>query len=83
MERTEKSLVGWNFGREFIYPSGVDSLLLRVLSRVYRHIFSLFPLPDSIARPIETMRRDFLLGGMGDELKFHLVNWMIVCTPIR
>jgi hypothetical protein len=26
--------------------------------------------------------RDFLWGGLGDEFKFHLVNWSKVCSPI-
>ena len=29
------------------------------------------------------IQRDFLWGGMGQDLKFHLVNWKQVCTPIR
>ena len=62
------------WGRLTLIKSTLSSLLTYFLS---------FPLPASIARPIETIQRDFLLGGMGDELKFHLVNWMIVCTPIR
>uniref|UniRef100_A0A2N9FMZ6 Uncharacterized protein n=1 Tax=Fagus sylvatica TaxID=28930 RepID=A0A2N9FMZ6_FAGSY len=30
-----------------------------------------------------TTKRDFLWGGMGDERKFHLVNWSQVCQPLK
>ena len=29
------------------------------------------------------MQRDFLWGGIGEEHKFHLVNWHTVCEPIK
>ena len=25
---------------------------------------------------------EFLMSGLGDEPKFHLVKWAIVCTPL-
>ncbi|XP_075645387.1 uncharacterized protein LOC142616412 [Castanea sativa] len=28
------------------------------------------------------LQRDFLWGGLGDEPKFHLVDWSSVCTPL-
>jgi hypothetical protein len=28
------------------------------------------------------LQRDFLWGGIGEEFKYHLVNWLKVCTPI-
>ena len=36
----------------------------------------------SIACRIEKIQRDFLWGGVGDEHKFHLVNWQQVCSPM-
>uniref|UniRef100_A0A2N9IJZ1 Reverse transcriptase domain-containing protein n=1 Tax=Fagus sylvatica TaxID=28930 RepID=A0A2N9IJZ1_FAGSY len=30
---------------------------------------------------VEKLQRDFLWGGMGDEVKHHLVGWDKVCTP--
>ena len=32
---------------------------------------------------IEKLHRDFLLGGMGDEFKHHMVGWDKVCTPVE
>ena len=36
----------------------------------------------SLASRLETIHRDFFLGGMVDDFKFHLVNWNIYCTPV-
>jgi hypothetical protein len=41
------------------------------------------PIPIAIAKRIESIQCDFLWGGMGEEFKFHLVNWRKVCSPIR
>jgi hypothetical protein len=29
---------------------------------------------------LEKLQRDFLWGGIGDEFKFHLVNWHTICS---
>jgi len=29
---------------------------------------------------LEKLQRDFLWGGVGDEFKFHLVNWRTICS---
>jgi hypothetical protein len=36
-----------------------------------------------VANRLETFQRDFLWNGIGDEAKFHLVNWKKICTPIK
>ncbi|KAG7990850.1 hypothetical protein I3843_02G045100 [Carya illinoinensis] len=43
---------------------------------------SLFTIPASVAARIEKLYRDFLWSGLGDEFKFHLINWDTVCRPI-
>ena len=35
-----------------------------------------------MANRIVKLQRKFLWGGLGDEPKFHLVKWAIVCTPL-
>jgi hypothetical protein len=37
----------------------------------------------SVAKKLERLQREFLWSGLGDETKFHLVNWHRVCTPIK
>ncbi len=34
------------------------------------------------ANRMEKLQRYFLWGGMGNEFKFHLVNWDTFCTPV-
>jgi hypothetical protein len=36
-----------------------------------------------VANRLDRLERDFLWGGIGDEVKFHLVNWNNICTPIK
>jgi hypothetical protein len=42
----------------------------------------LSPLPVSVANRIEKLQHDFLLGGLGEEFKYHLVSWSKVCSSI-
>jgi hypothetical protein len=36
-----------------------------------------------VAIMIEKLQRDFLYGGIGDELKFDLVNWLRICAMMK
>ena len=73
MERMEKRLVGWK--KLYLSKEGRLTLIKSTLSSLPSYYLSLFPLPMEIARRLEKLQRDFLWGGMGDEPKFHLVNW--------
>ena len=46
------------------------------------YMLSLFPIPTYVAKCIEKIQRDFLWRGKNDEVKFHLVEWEKVCSPI-
>lgn len=35
-----------------------------------------------VANRLDKIRKDFIWGGIGDETKFHLVNWNKICTPL-
>jgi len=43
----------------------------------------LSPIPVSVTTRLERLQQDFLWGGNGDEVKFHLVNWHKICTLIK
>jgi hypothetical protein len=66
----------------YLFKGGKVTLLKSTLSNLPTYFLSLFPLPASVANHIEKLYRDFLWGGLGDEFKFHLVNWSKVCSPI-
>ncbi len=46
------------------------------------NFFSLFPIFASVAKHIEKIQRDFLWKGLGEEFKFHLVEWDMICSLI-
>jgi hypothetical protein len=58
-------------------------LIKSTLSSLPTYFLSLFAVPSSVAHRIEKLQRDFLWGGIGDEFKYHLVNWRIICAPIQ
>jgi hypothetical protein len=43
----------------------------------------LFPISVGVDNQLDKLQRDFLWGGIGDEAKFHLVNWYMICTPLK
>jgi hypothetical protein len=56
-------------------------LIKSTLSNLPTYMLSLFPIPADVAQRIEKIQRDFLWGGLNDEVKFHLVDWDTVCSP--
>ncbi|KAF5477107.1 hypothetical protein F2P56_003780, partial [Juglans regia] len=80
VEKVERRLASWK--RLYLSKGGRLTLIKSTLSNLPTYFLSLFPLPVKIANRIEKLQRDFLWSGLGDEFKFHLVNWNTVCTPV-
>jgi hypothetical protein len=59
------------------------TLIKTTLFNLPTYYMSIFPLPVGVANRLERFPKDFLWSGIGDEFKFHLVNWARVCCPIK
>jgi hypothetical protein len=59
------------------------TLIKSTLSNLPTYYMSLFPIPVRVANRLERLQRDFLWGDIGDEFKFHLVNWERICSPLK
>jgi hypothetical protein len=79
LEKMEKCLAGWK--RLYLSKGGRLTLIKSTLSSLPTYFLSLFPIPSSVANRMEKIQRNFLWGGLGDEFKYHLVNWHSICLP--
>ena len=80
LEKIERRLVGWKC--LYLSKGGRVTLIKSTLSNLPTYFLSLFPIPAAVANRIEKLQRNFLWGGIGDEPKFHLVNWATICSPV-
>ena len=68
--------------RLYISKGGWVALIKSTLSNLPIYLLSLLPIPVVVAKHIESIQCGFLWGGMGEEFKFHLVNWPKVCSLV-
>ena len=63
----------------YLSKGGRLTLIKSTLSNLPTYFLSLFPIPTGGARRIDKIQRYFLWGGMGEGVKFHLVNRDQIC----
>jgi hypothetical protein len=80
IEKIEGRLTSWKM--MYLSNGGRVTLNKSILSNLLTYFMSLFPIPTSVANHIEKIQSDFLWGGLGEELKYHLVSWSKVCSPL-
>jgi hypothetical protein len=76
----ERCLASWQ--RLYLSKDARVTLIKSTLSNLPTYFLSLFSIPIRVANHFEKLQRDFLCGGIGEELKYHLVRWDKVCSPI-
>jgi hypothetical protein len=81
IEKLERRLRGWK--RLYLSKGGKLTLIKSTLSNLPTYFLSLFHLLTDVAYRLEKIQRDFLWNGLGDQPKFHLVNWAKVCEPLE
>jgi hypothetical protein len=81
IENMEYRLAGWK--KLYLSKGGWLTLIKSTLSDLPTYYLSLFLILVGVANRIERLQTDFLWGCIGDEVKFHLVNWKRICTPIE
>ena len=79
LEKLERRLSGWQ--KLYLSKGGHLTLLKSTLSSLPTYFLSLFTIPITVVHRIKKLQREFLWGGMGDEVKHHLVGWDKVCAP--
>ena len=72
IEKIEYWLASWKM--RYLSKGGRVTLIKSTLANFPTYYLSLFPIPVSVAKHIKKLQRIFLLGGIGEEFKFHLVN---------
>jgi hypothetical protein len=80
IEKIERRLASWQI--MYLSKGGRLTLLKSTLSSLPTYFLSLFTIPASVAHRIEQLQRNFLWGCEGNAVKYHLVRWDQVCSPI-
>ncbi|WMV40276.1 hypothetical protein MTR67_033661 [Solanum verrucosum] len=79
IEKMEKRLATWQF--RYLLMGGRLTLINNVLDSIPTYCMSLFPMPSSVLKQIDRLRRRFLWEGNIQTYKFPLEKWQKVTQP--
>nr|XP_009594078.1 uncharacterized protein LOC104090636 [Nicotiana tomentosiformis] len=80
IDRCEMRLAMWK--SQYLSLGGGVILINSVLDSLPTYLMSLFPMPMSVKKKLDRIRRDFLWEGNKDRRSFHLVKWDKVLLEI-
>jgi hypothetical protein len=69
LKKWKRCLAGWK--RLYFSKGGRLTLIKSTLSNLPMYYLSLFSIPIVVAKQLEVLQRDFLWGGINDEVKFY------------
>ena len=81
LERMERRLDGWK--KRYLSKGQKITFIKNTHSSLPPYFLSSFPIPARVAHCLGKLQRDFLWGGLGDEIKMHLVNCKFASLPIQ
>lgn len=79
LEKVERLLTGWKL---YLSKGGRVNLNKSTLSSIPTFL-SLFMMPGHVANKLKKLLRDLLWGSTSDTKYFHLVDWRVVCSPLK
>ncbi|GMI95175.1 hypothetical protein like AT4G29090 [Hibiscus trionum] len=79
IEKVQGKLSGWKSGT--LSTAGRLILVKSVLSALPIYFLSIFPLPSSVGRHLNSLFANFLWGGGKTANKIHWIKWDTVCLP--
>jgi hypothetical protein len=81
VEKSIRTLTSWK--RMYLSKGGRIALIKSTLSNLPTYLLLILPIAMAVAKHIEKIQCGSLWGRVGEEFKFHLVNWPKVCSPIQ
>ena len=81
VEKSIRTLTSWK--GMYLSKGGRIALIKSTLSNLPTYLLSILHIPATVAKRIEWIQCGFLWGGIGEDFKFHLVNWPKVCSSVR
>ena len=81
LEKVGRRLAGME--KLYLSKGGRVALIKSTLSSILTYYMSLFRMPTNVTNKLEKLQWDLLWGDVGDVQKIHLVDWRVICPPLK